>query len=609
MKFKELKLNENILHSIDDLNYLDLTPIQEQSINFLLDGFDVMGEAPTGTGKTLAYALPLIQNLDLTNENIQALVLCPTRELAIQSADEIRKVLTHTENVGVLPIYGGQDIHRQILQLKKRPKIIVGTPGRILDHIERRTIKLDNIKMFVLDECDEMLDMGFAPSVDKIESCIHCEHQSVLFSATISKEIAKISKKYLKNDAKVIRTGQKENESKLIAQYYIDVKEDNKLDTLRMMLDTFSYDSVFVFCRTKRNVDKLQNSLKKLGYKISYLHGDLPQKKRDDNMRAFKSRENKILIATDVAARGIDVSNVDFVVNYSLPDQDEFYLHRIGRTGRANTEGKAFTFINTNQRSMLKVYESLTGDVIKRYSLLSKKEKENMDMKKVLENVKNSIKDSHLEETETLVGETLAEWERSGISCDSAKLAAALLKELVSIKDAQVSKPDDGYVRERKDFSRSKERPSFERSERPERKQFPSNPNAQRFFINIGEVDGLNNKELMNFVSKYVPEIKDSDFSDIYIKNTFSFFELPKDDTSAIMEKINGTTYGSRDVRVELSERKTKETGHSNRSFRGSHPSDRRGSGYHSSHHDRPDGGKSSFHGRSNYSHDNRNKK
>ena len=602
MKFKELKLNENILRSIDDLNYIDLTPIQEQSINFLLDGFDVMGEAPTGTGKTLAYALPLIQNLDLTNENIQALVLCPTRELAIQSADEIRKVLTHTENVAVLPIYGGQDIHRQILQLKKRPKIIVGTPGRILDHIERRTIKLDNIKMFVLDECDEMLDMGFAPSVDKIESCIHCEHQSVLFSATISKEIAKISKKYLKNDAKVIRTGQKENESKLIAQYYIDVKEDNKLDTLRMMLDTFSYDSVFVFCRTKRNVDKLQNSLKKLGYKISYLHGDLPQKKRDDNMRAFKSRENKILIATDVAARGIDVSNVDFVVNYSLPDQDEFYLHRIGRTGRANKEGKAFTFINTNQKSMLKVYESLTGDVIKRYSLLSKKEKEKMDMKKVLENVKNTIRGNDLDEAESLVGETLIEWEKSGISCDSTKLAAALLKELVSIKDVQASKPDDNYVRERKTFSKSKEKPSFER---PERKQFSSNPNAQRFFINIGEVDGLNNKELMNFVSKYVPEIKDSDFSDIYIKNTFSFFELPKDDTSAIMEKINGTTYGSRDVRVELSERKNKETGHP---FHGGYSSDRRGSGHRGFHHDKRDGGKSSFHGR-NYSHDNRNKK
>ena len=343
LRYEDSGINPKILRAVSEMGYTQMTPIQEQAIPQLMEGKDVIGQAQTGTGKTAAFGIPMLQMVDPASRELQGMILCPTRELAIQAAEELHKFSKYMHGIRVVPIYGGQDISRQIKALKGGVQIIVGTPGRVMDHMRRHTIKLDSLKMVVLDEADEMLNMGFREDMEAILGEIPCEHQTALFSATMPQAILDITYKYQK-DAVVVRITKQELTIPLVKQYYYVVKNIYKEEAISRLIDTYNLKRSIVFCNTKKMVDELAEHLKDRGYQAEGLHGDMTQKQRDFVMNRFKNGSLQVLIATDVAARGIDVDDLEAVFNYDVPQDTEYYVHRIGRTGRAGREGLAFTF-------------------------------------------------------------------------------------------------------------------------------------------------------------------------------------------------------------------------------------------------------------------------
>jgi len=340
------------------MGFEESTPIQEKAIPIALEGRDLIGQAQTGTGKTAAFSIPLIQNIDTKEENIVALIMTPTRELAIQVAEEIAK-LSRFKGLRTLPIYGGQDIVKQIRALRQKPQIIIGTPGRLLDHINRKTIRLDKVQTVILDEADEMLDMGFLDDINTILSKCPEERQTMLFSATMPPNIKKLADTYLKNPEHV-SVVPKQVSAPSVEQYYVEVQEQQKFEILSRLIDMEAPDLAIIFGRTKRRVDELSEALKKRGYSAEGLHGDLSQNQRDMVMRKFRDGSIDLLVATDVAARGLDVSGVTHVFNFDLPQDPESYVHRIGRTGRAGKEGVAITFVTPRETDHLHLIERIT---------------------------------------------------------------------------------------------------------------------------------------------------------------------------------------------------------------------------------------------------------
>ncbi len=353
VRFDELNLNPKILRGIQEMGFEETTPIQGKAIPVVMEGVDVIGQAQTGTGKTAAFGIPLLMKVDPHNKKTQAIVLCPTRELAIQVAEEIRNLAKYMHGVKILPVYGGQDIVKQIRSLKGGTQIIIGTPGRVMDHLRRKTIKCDYVNTIVLDEADEMLNMGFREDIETVLEYIPEERQTVLFSATMPKPILDITRKYQK-DAVTIKVVKKELTVPNIDQYYYDVKRKDKVEVLSRLLDVYDPKLSLVFCNTKRMVDELVNALQGRGYFAEGLHGDMKQAQRDRVMNNFRNGKTEILVATDVAARGIDVDDVEAVFNFDLPQDDEYYVHRIGRTGRAGRTGRSFTFVKGKEVYKLK---------------------------------------------------------------------------------------------------------------------------------------------------------------------------------------------------------------------------------------------------------------
>lgn len=343
MKFDELGLSKEILKAVHDMGFEETTPIQSASIPVLLAGGDVIGQAQTGTGKTAAFAIPALESLT-ADRKIQVLILCPTRELAIQVSEEIMELAKYKKGVQVLPVYGGQQIERQMRALHSGAHIIIGTPGRVVDHIRRGTISFAAVKMVILDEADEMLDMGFRDDLEVILQQVPPERQTVFFSATMPKAILDMTKKYQKNPEHVAIKHEALTVP-LIDQEYLDVRDGQKLETLSRLIDMHSIKLGLVFCNTKRRVDEVVGHLQARGYSAEGLHGDLRQAQRDTVMGKFRKGTIEILVATDVAARGIDVDDVEAVFNYDVPQDEESYVHRIGRTGRAGRKGRAFTFV------------------------------------------------------------------------------------------------------------------------------------------------------------------------------------------------------------------------------------------------------------------------
>ncbi len=343
MQFSDLKLSQEVLRAIEEMGFTETTPIQEMSIPVLLEGKDVIGRSHTGTGKTAAFGIPAIERISKDNlKNVQVLIMCPTRELAMQACTEIERFSKYMPWVRPVAVYGGASMERQISALKRGSNIVVGTPGRLIDHIERRTLKLDTLKTVILDEADEMLNMGFREDIEKILEGVPAERQTVLFSATMPPAIMAISKKYL-NEPEHIKVESAQRTVEAIEQYFYEVPAGRKLDALVLLLSMYEPKLSMIFCNTKKMVDELTEALNAKGFKASGIHGDMKQVARTQVMEKFRSGKTPILIATDVAARGIDVDDIDAVFNYDIPQDNEYYIHRIGRTGRAGKKGTAFT--------------------------------------------------------------------------------------------------------------------------------------------------------------------------------------------------------------------------------------------------------------------------
>ena len=357
-EYRQLGLSDELLRAIDKKGYVQATPVQAGAIPYFMDWKDVIAKAPTGTGKTFAFGIPMVEHIDPENADVQALVLAPTRELAIQIQDELRDLCAFKEGVRVVCLYGGQPIDRQINQLKKSPQIVVATPGRLMDHMKRRTVRLDKVQTVVLDEADRMLDMGFVRDVTHILDTMPKRRNLGLFSATISREVLDISWVYQRDPVEITVQADQENRPD-IAQYSLQVDRSEKADVMAHLLDMGGYERVIAFCNTKNMTDRLAGLLDMRGISCAAIHGDIPQAVREKTLQKFREGKMRVLVATDVAARGLDIDDVDAVFNYDVPDENEYYIHRIGRTGRAKRHGVAFSLVSS-------VTESIRLDDIKK---------------------------------------------------------------------------------------------------------------------------------------------------------------------------------------------------------------------------------------------------
>lgn len=422
MCFEDLSLNPEILRAVAEMGFEEASPIQAQAIPAQLEGRDMVGQAQTGTGKTAAFGIPLLQKINPENKHLQAVVLLPTRELAIQVADEIRRLAKFMHGIKVLPIYGGQDIVRQIRSLKDGTQVVIGTPGRVMDHMRRRTIRVDQVHTVVLDEADEMLNMGFLEDMETILSQLPKERQTVMFSATMPPAIAEIAKKF-QTDPIMVRVVKKELTVPKVEQYYYEVKPKNKVEVLCRLMDLYSPKLSVVFCNTKKGVDELVQSLQGRGYFAEGLHGDLKQEQRDRVMNSFRNGRTDILVATDVAARGIDVDDVEAVFNYDIPQDDEYYVHRIGRTGRAGREGKAFSLVVGKEVYKLRDIQRYCRTKIVPQAIPSLDDITDIKVEKTIDQVRDMLENSDLSGMVNILEQKLIEEEYTALD-----MAAALLK-------------------------------------------------------------------------------------------------------------------------------------------------------------------------------------
>ncbi len=425
-------LDNRIVRAIREMGFEKLSPIQEQAIPYLLQGEDIIGQAQTGTGKTAAFGIPAIQHINPDVKKLQTIILCPTRELAIQAAEELRKIAKYMHGIKVLPVYGGQDISRQIAGLRG-VQIIVGTPGRVMDHMRRRTIKLDLVNMVVLDEADEMLNMGFREDMELILGQIPGEHQTALFSATMPKPILEITDRF-QNDAKLVKVAAQELTIPLVSQKFYRVKNQDKDAACVRLLEYYQPKLTLIFCNTKKKVDELSDLLKEQGFQAEGLHGDLSQAQRDAVMKRFRNGGTSILIATDVAARGIDVDDVEAVINYDIPQDIEYYVHRIGRTGRAGRKGRSFTFANSREIGKIREIERVCHTTITEKKL----PRAAKVLKAKADKYLNKAWELHEHEDIELMKSFLQrKMEEEG--CDALELAAAMLKLQVGDKGEEIA--------------------------------------------------------------------------------------------------------------------------------------------------------------------------
>lgn len=432
--FSELGLSDNLLKALADMNFENPSSIQKEAIPQVLSGTDIIAKAPTGSGKTAAFAIPIIEKLDLNPENgsIQALVLCPTRELAIQVHREFEKLTKYFENVSVVSVYGGQNIEKQLSALKKEPQIIVATPGRLMDHLRRGSIKLNLAHTVVLDEADEMLDMGFREDIYTILEETPVNRQTILFSATMAKDILELTKKFQRSPNLVDVTDNLLNTPD-IEQQYFEVVEKDKIELITRLLHLHNVNLALVFCNTKSNVDKVVEILKTKGYFSDAIHGDMNQTQREKVMRGFRNGSVKILVATDVAGRGIDVKNIEAVFNYDLPRDDEDYIHRVGRTGRAGTSGVSFTFVSKRQVQSLRRIERANGIQIHKKDIPTFEEIQVARVSNFQNKIKSIITEDDLSEYKSNIEAMVND------GTDVTDIAAALLKFYMSKEGKKIN--------------------------------------------------------------------------------------------------------------------------------------------------------------------------
>ncbi len=557
--FKELGLNEEILKGLADLGYEKPSEIQEKAIpQVIASTDDLKAFAQTGTGKTAAFSLPILQLLDTESKNTQAIILSPTRELAVQIGNNIKDFSKYMKGVNVLTVYGGANIEEQIRGLRKGVQIVVGTPGRTVDLIKRGKLKLDNVKWLILDEADEMLNMGFKDELDQVLEVTPDDKQTLLFSATFPREVEAIARNYMNSPAE-ISAGQKNTGSDNVSNEYYLVTERNRYPALKRICDANPDVYGIVFCRTKRETAQVADNLIQDGYNADALHGDLSQAQRDAVMQKFRKKNLQILVATDVAARGLDVNNLTHVINYKLPDQTEAYTHRSGRTGRAGNKGISIALITNKEMGKLRPIERKikkkfekqtvpTGQEICKSQLFSL-------IHKVQETeVNNEQIDSYLES----IYESL-----EGLSREE------LIQKFVSVE----------FNKFLKYYANSRDLNDTERESRSdERGKSRDDENMTRFFINLGRKDNLNPGKLIGLINEQ--NITDNvEIGQIEILDTFSFFELDKNFTDETISSFTDANFNGRSVNVEITEKKKSNRGGGRGRDRRRGGDDRRGRG------------------------------
>ena len=520
-QFATLGLKESIVRAISDLGFTKPSQIQEQSIPVTLSGADLIGQAQTGTGKTAAYSLPILTKMS-NKKGIKALILAPTRELAVQVKDEMNR-LSKYEKAEILAVYGGDSIDRQIRALKKGVDIVVGTPGRMLDLIKRKCLHLDNVEFLVLDEADEMLNMGFIDDIESILSHTPEERQTLLFSATMPEPIAKLAKRYMKPDAKLVSVKKSSLTVSKIEQSYFMINNKHRLEALCRLLDLDNPSSAIIFCRTKRGVDELVQELQSKGYMVEGMHGDMTQAHRLTTLNKFKEGTLNLLIATDVAARGIDVDGVTHVFNYDLPQDVESYVHRIGRTGRANREGTAYSLVTPKDFSMLKQIQKVTKSAITQKPIPTAEQIKNKKFNDIIKEVKETITTGDLTKFMPNAIELVE-------NNDPLSVVAALMK----------IKYDNESVF---DYSSNK-------LEAPKKEDV-------RLFFSVGKRDGLTPKVLINYI-KDRTRVNASTIGQIDLMENFSFVSVDESVSKKILDKCPGGKINKKKVNVEVANRRKK---------------------------------------------------
>ncbi len=529
-KFEELKINPLLIKGIEKMKFEVMTEIQEKVIPIALKMVDIIAQAPTGTGKTIAYALPILNKIDVSIEAIQTIVIAPTRELAVQITKEINTVAFYLKDVKAVAIYGGESIDRQILALKKRPQIIVATPGRLMDHMERRTVRLDNVTTVVLDEADEMLNMGFKEDIDFILTNIKLKHQTMMFSATISKEIERIANQFLDKPVS-IRIAASQLTVSTISQKMIEVKEKDKIEIIARLIDINDYKLVMIFCNTKKTVDEVTSQLLIRGFMTEALHGDMKQMQRDRVMNRFRSGLINILVASDVAARGLDIDDVDVVINYDVPTDEEYYVHRIGRTGRAQKSGLSITLVTRMEKNRLKAIANYSKAVITPMNIPSLEKVIEVRMKRILNKALEVAKEPN--EYQKILTKNLNDLEVAGVLKDD------LLRGLIFLH----MKTNESNV----EIEEIKEEISTRQKQRDQK--------VSRIFISIGRRDKIKVYDLTDWLVKHT-SMTNADINAIEIHDNFSFFEVPTEHVDELLTTVNGSIFKGRHVILEVAKEK-----------------------------------------------------
>ncbi|MFW6370456.1 MAG: DEAD/DEAH box helicase, partial [Bacteroidota bacterium] len=539
ISFNELGLKPEILDAVASLGFETPTPIQEKTIPAIIDtDNDIIALAQTGTGKTAAFGLPLLQQIDPQSSTIQSLILCPTRELCLQITKDIESYASRLGMIDVVPVYGGADITKQIRQLKKGCQIVVGTPGRMLDHIRRKTIKIENINWLVLDEADEMLNMGFKEDLDAILADTPKTKRTFLFSATMPNEIAIIGKKYMHNPIE-ISVGQRNEGAQNVKHEYYMVQARDRYEALKRLADVNPQIYAIIFCRTRRETKEVADKLMAGGYNADALHGDLSQAQRDYVMNRFRMKNLQLLVATDVAARGLDVNDLTHVINYNLPDENEAYVHRSGRTGRAGKHGISMSIIHSRESSKIKNLERIIGKKFEQKPVPGGTEICEKQLFNLIDRVEHiEVKSEQIEKFLPVIFKKLDWLGREDLIRHFVSVEFnRFLKEYKDARDLNVA---------------SKSRKGDD--SRPERSSRRNESKAfSRFFINVGAKDSIKAPQIIGMINDYT-RTKDIEIGRIDILKNFSFFEVDSDFEDKVLNSFKGAKHKTGKLIVELSQ-------------------------------------------------------
>ena len=543
VRFEEMGLSEEIQKAVRYMGFEEASPIQAKAIPAMISGIDLIGQAQTGTGKTAAFGIPILEKVDPKLKKLQAIVLCPTRELAIQVADEIRNLSRYMHGIKVLPIYGGQDIVKQIRSLKSGTQIVIGTPGRVMDHMRRKTMKLDFVHTVVLDEADEMLNMGFTDSINAILADVPQERNTLLFSATMSPEITRISKKYLHN-AKEITIGRKNESTSNVKHVVFTVHAKDKYAALKRIVDYYPQIYGIIFCRTRKETQEIADKLMQEGYNADSLHGELSQAQRDTVMQKFRIRNLQLLVATDVAARGLDVDDLTHVINYGLPDDTESYTHRSGRTGRAGKTGTSIAIINLREKGKMREIERIIGKKFIQGEMPTGKQICEKQLLKVIDELeKVKVNEDEICDFMPDIYRKL-DW----LSKED------LIKRMVS---HEFNRFLDYYRnREEIEIATGSER-NAKGSERSGSTRQAA-PGFKRLFINLGKMDNFFPNELISLLNSNTRGRIELGRIDLMQK--FSFFEVEEKEVGNVVKALNRANWNGRKVSVEIAGEEGKDT-------------------------------------------------